>query len=83
KDDGAHIRSMAVLPSYRGRGVARTLLAEVERRAKNQGFGLVKLSTTPFLEAALRLYRSYGYEDRVEGKRDMYGTPLIPLQKQL
>jgi ribosomal protein S18 acetylase RimI-like enzyme len=83
KDDGAHVRSMAVRPSYRGRGVARALLTEVERRAKEQGLTLLKLSTTPFLEAAIRLYRAHGYEDRANGKRDMFGTALIPLQKRL
>ncbi|GEM_PF-3958223 len=39
--------------------------------------------TPPFLDAAIRLYRACGFEERADGGRDLFGTPLIPMRKRL
>ncbi|WP_026119918.1 GNAT family N-acetyltransferase [Nocardiopsis potens] len=61
---GAHeteVRALAVAPQARGRGVARALMAEVERRAAARGADRIVLSTQPAMAAAQRLYTSRGF----------------------
>lgn len=82
-DAAIHVRSMAVLPSRRGCGIAKALLAEVERRAAALGARELVLSSTPFLAAAIRLYNAVGFEEKREGARDLFGTPLVPMRKRL
>jgi ribosomal protein S18 acetylase RimI-like enzyme len=57
------IRRIYVAPAYRGAGVARRLLAELERRAREHGFEAVRLDTHDRLTEANRLYRSAGYRE--------------------
>lgn len=52
---------MYVVPPARGRGVARLLLAELERRARRLGYAVARLDTDERLSAAMRLYESAGY----------------------
>ncbi|MFW5417139.1 GNAT family N-acetyltransferase [Nocardiopsis sp. CNT-189] len=61
---GAHeaeVRALAVSPEARGRGVARALMAELEKRAAARGADRVVLSTQPAMAAAQRLYASLGF----------------------
>jgi putative acetyltransferase len=61
-DDGAgELKRMYVRPAYRGRGIARQLLAALEELAFQQGHGLVCLETGSYLPAAIGLYTSSGY----------------------
>ena len=53
---------MFVLQSARGRGVARELLAELERRARELGYTIARLDTGPRQPHAQRLYERCGYE---------------------
>ncbi len=78
-----YIRSMAVLPQARGKGIGRLLLAEVEREAIERGYRRMLLSTTPFLHAAIRLYEQFGFQKTLEGPHDLAGTPLIGMEKRL
>jgi len=50
-----YVRGMAVLPSVRGKGVGETLLRAVEAFASEQGHMTLLLTTTPFLDSAIRL----------------------------
>ena len=77
-----YLRSMAVLPTERGRGIAASLLAVVHAFAVECGVGRLSLSTTPFLSDAIRLYRRSGFRE-VPGQFDLYGTPLIAMVKVL
>ncbi|WP_433535292.1 GNAT family N-acetyltransferase [Micromonospora sp. CA-249363] len=56
------IKRMYVRPSYRGRGIARQLLAALEECAFRQGHTVVCLETGTYLPAAIGLYTSCGYE---------------------
>ena len=49
-------------PAYRGRGIARQLLAALEELAFRQGHSVVRLETGTYLPAAIGLYTSCGYE---------------------
>jgi GNAT superfamily N-acetyltransferase len=57
------IKRMYVVPAHRGSGVARQLLEELERRAREHGFARVRLDTHDRLSEANRLYRSAGYRE--------------------
>lgn len=62
-DEGTgELKRMYVRPAYRGRGIARQLLAALEELAFQQGHSVVCLETGTYLPAAIGLYTSCGYE---------------------
>jgi len=81
--EGLYIRGMAVIPSARGSGIARRLLAEAERFGRSQRLARAFLSTTPFLHAAIRLYERAGYALAEASEHDLFGTPLVRMEKLL
>jgi GNAT superfamily N-acetyltransferase len=83
RNSAIKVRSMAVLPSVRGHGIARALLIEVETRARERGCLRLELITARFLNAAIRLYESLGFREDLIGPRELFGTPVIPLSKVL
>ncbi|MEU3455961.1 GNAT family N-acetyltransferase [Micromonospora sp. NPDC006766] len=60
--DTGELKRMYVRPAYRGRGIARHLLAALEELAHRQGHTMVCLETGRYLPAAIGLYRSCGYQ---------------------
>lgn len=82
--DGVYVQSMAVVPSARGLGVGRRLLEEAVRFARGLGASRLYLSTTPFLGAAIALYRSFGFAVVPgEGPADLHGMPLLTMELRL
>ncbi|HEX4344938.1 MAG TPA: GNAT family N-acetyltransferase [Solirubrobacteraceae bacterium] len=76
------IKRMFVTAGARGRGHARRLLRELERRAAAAGHGSVRLLTTDVLSEARALYASEGYVLR--RRREQPGEPVtIWLEKAL
>ena len=62
-----NIHDLAVLPEYRGKGIGRALMQEVERRARAHGCCKVSLEVHDSNEGAKKLYASEGFgpwEDR-------------------
>jgi GNAT superfamily N-acetyltransferase len=82
QNDEGHLRGMAVLPHYRGAGVAAQLLDAIEKWLRMQGCTRISLDTTLPLRAAMRFYEKNGYSrsGRVE---DFFGMPLIEYVKTL
>jgi GNAT superfamily N-acetyltransferase len=77
-----HLRGMAVIPEYQGRGVADRLLEAVETALLKSGCSRVTLDTTRPLERAVRFYLRNGY--RASGRVDDYfGMPLFEYEKIL
>jgi GNAT superfamily N-acetyltransferase len=74
-DGRAEIKRMFTTPAARGRGVARALLAELERTAAAAGHGRVVLETGLAQPEAMRLYAAAGY-DPIEGFGHYAGRPL-------
>ncbi|HEX5713322.1 MAG TPA: GNAT family N-acetyltransferase [Solirubrobacterales bacterium] len=61
--EAAEVKSMFVSPAFRGRGLARALLTELERIAREHGCRRVQLDTSDYLTGAVALYRSAGYRE--------------------
>jgi GNAT superfamily N-acetyltransferase len=60
-DGACEIKKMFVVPAARGRGVARALLVELERRAVDLGYAVARLDTGPRQARAQRMYERAGY----------------------
>ena len=61
--DVAEVKSMYLSPAHRGRGLARELLTELERIAREHGCRASRLDTSGYLTGAVRLYRAAGYSE--------------------
>jgi ribosomal protein S18 acetylase RimI-like enzyme len=71
----AEIKSMYVAPTFRGRGLARRLLAELEEIARRHGCTAIRLDTSDYLTDAIGLYRAAGYREVA----DYNGNPKASL----
>lgn len=77
-----HLRGMAVLPAWQGRGVAEKLLWYAERELRRVRCDRVSLDTTAPLRRAVRFYERHGY--RFTGRvTDFFGMPLYEYEKFL
>jgi GNAT superfamily N-acetyltransferase len=83
RGEDLYIRGMAVSPQARGLGLGALLLTTTEDFALAQGHKRLTLSTTPFLNQAIRLYERYGFQRTADGPHDLYGTPLFTMIKDL
>ena len=54
---------MYVVPEYRGAGVAKRILEELERRARRRGLRAIRLDTNARLVEANRMYTEAGYRE--------------------
>jgi GNAT superfamily N-acetyltransferase len=77
-----HLRGMAVLPEWHGRGVAAQLLTSIEAWLLSCGCKRITLDTTLPLAAAMRFYEKHGY-NRSGTIGDFFGMPLIEYEKPL
>jgi GNAT superfamily N-acetyltransferase len=62
-EEMAEIKRMYVLPSARGEGIGRALLARLLDDARELTFRVVRLESAAFMAEAHTLYRSFGFED--------------------
>lgn len=58
----AYLTLLAVDPAFRGRGVAKKLISEMEAYVLDAGFKYVKLEVYKNNVSALSMYRRFGYE---------------------
>jgi GNAT superfamily N-acetyltransferase len=59
----AEVKSMFVSPSFRGLGLGRRILTELDRIAAEHGCRAVRLDSSAYLTEAIGLYRSAGYHE--------------------
>ncbi|HYC40657.1 MAG TPA: GNAT family N-acetyltransferase [Chitinophagaceae bacterium] len=59
--DTAEIKRMFVRKPYRGRGLSRLVLSELETWAMEEGYSFALLETSVRFSVAIRLYESSGY----------------------
>ncbi len=80
--DEGHLRGMAVLPDWQGRGIAEKLLQAAEAELVRSKCSRITLDTTEPLQRATRFYEKNGY--RASGKiTDFFGMPLHEYVKEL
>jgi putative acetyltransferase len=65
-DDGHYgeIKRVFVLPAFRGKGLARVIMAELEAQLQQAKVPLARLETGIYQPEALGLYRRLGYRER-------------------
>ncbi len=81
RDEG-HLRGMAVLPEWQGRGIAEKLLESAEAELASRKCSRITLDTTEPLQRAMRFYARNGY--RASGKiTNFFGMPLHEFVKEL
>ena len=83
KGESLYIRGMGITPAARGQRLGELFLRQLENFAAERGFKRLFLSTTPFLHRAIRLYENYGFIQTSEGPHDLFGTPLLTMEKPL
>ena len=80
-NDEAALRWVLLDPELRGRGLGRTLLAEMLAKAQEVGYTLVWLETFSDLESAAHMYRSSGFQLVSEDTRPRWGRDRITYQR--
>jgi len=70
----AEIKRMYVEPDYRGRGLGRRILHELEVRARRDGYSWTRLETGTLQPEAIRLYERAGYH-RIDNYGIYVGNP--------
>ena len=76
-----YIDSLAVFKEYRGRGIAKQLIAKVEAKSKEIGIPLLGLLVDKENPNAAKLYASLGFDPVNE--REFLEIPMIHMQKQI
>ena len=57
------VRTLFVRPTCRGMGIGQALVEGILEKARQFGYQQVRLDTLGFMNSALKLYRSFGFED--------------------
>ncbi len=62
KSDSMQVKRMYVLPRFRGQGIAKTILLDLENWTKELGYTKCVLETGKRQPEAIQLYKSKGYK---------------------
>ncbi|MGA1706827.1 MAG: ribosomal protein S18-alanine N-acetyltransferase [Candidatus Nanopelagicaceae bacterium] len=81
-DESADIHTIAVVEEFRRQGIAKRLMARLERWAKDQGAKKLLLEMRVGNDEAKPLYESLGYEE-ISRRKDYYspGMDAIVMEK--
>lgn len=84
-DEGVYLDRLSVLPDFRKQGIATSLMAEVERRARNEfGAEALRLSVRLSLKKQQALYKRFGFEFLEFGTHEGYPKPTyMKMMKRL
>lgn len=81
-DDYCEIKRLYVRPEYRGQYLSRILISRIIEDAKHLGYKHMRLDTFPFMDAAMRLYRKYGFYE-IERYNDNPAKTAVFMQLDL
>ncbi len=81
-EESCELKRLYVRPAYRGLGLSRVLMDRILSDAREIGYKTMLLDTLPFLQAALKLYKDYGFEE-IERYNDSPMDTSIYLRKAL
>jgi N-acetylglutamate synthase-like GNAT family acetyltransferase len=76
-DEGFLIDNVAVDPSYRGKGLGRTLLELAEAEARRMGFDSIYLYTHEKMTENLALYSRIGYVEYDRGSQGAFSIVYV------
>ena len=77
------LRALIVEPEARGQGVARLLVERCISFAREAGHTRIELWTTANLEAAVRLYETFGFGVVREVREEAFGTEVLSRHMEL
>jgi GNAT superfamily N-acetyltransferase len=84
RDEYVYLGRLAVLPEFRGRGIAKALLDYVEARAREWGFTRVRLGVRVGLDEMRAAYERHGYQFVEVHTHEGYDEPTyVMLEKTL
>ena len=85
EEDGAfYISRLSVHPELRRQGIARILMDEAERQARQQGFSRMTLGVRLELEENRRFFRSCGFVDVALRSHEGFSEPTwVLMERQL
>jgi predicted N-acetyltransferase YhbS len=84
QDGGLYVSRLAVAPAWRGRGIARGLLATSEAAARAMGLPRMHLSTRLVLSDNRHLFGSCGFVETTREAHPGYSAPTsVNLEKRL
>jgi len=82
-DATAEIKRVWTHPDFRRQGLARSVMAELEREAAARGYAVAELTTGARQPEAVSLYRSLGYEPQFDLDGDYESISFLAFTKQL
>lgn len=82
-DGAVELKRLRVLPKCWRQGYGRTLVEELERRARERGHERVTLDTSEYLDAAVAFYRSLGYRQVGTKHHEPWDVELQLFEKRL
>ena len=84
QDGGLYMQRLAVAPAWRGRGIARALVAATEAAARRAGLLRVHLGTRLVLAGNRRLFASCGFVEVAQHAHPGYAMPTsVEMEKRL
>lgn len=84
QDDRLYLARLAVAPAFRGRGIAKRLIAAAEAAARNAGLPVLRLSTRLALQDNRRLFAACGFVETTREAHPGYAEPtFVNMEKRL
>lgn len=77
RQSALYLGRLSVAPAWRGRGVARALVAAAEAAAREAGLGQLTLSTRLVLADNRRLFAACGFRETAEHAHPGYAAPTF------
>ena len=82
ESDKAELKRMYTLPDYRGQKIGYQLLAKAITTATELGYKELLLDTLPEMQAAIKLYREFGFETIEPYRYNPFDTAIY-MKKEL
>ena len=60
-EESCELKRLYVRPEFRNQGLGSALVEKIINDAREVGYSQILLDTLPFLESAIRMYRSFGF----------------------